>query len=464
MESTTHSPKTHVAVLAFPFGCHPIALFKLVEKLASAAPETQFSFFNIAKCNDGLLSASKANILNNIEAYEVADGVPTNYVFSGNPIEEVELFLKASPENFRISLDLAVAKTGKKISCLISDVFLLFAGSSIAKDLSVSWIPVWTSLPHSLAVHIYTDMIRQLYYDSFSSGDGEKTLDRIPGLSKICLSDVPPEVWGEGSHQETHFSHMLSQVGAILPRATALVMDFYDELYPASLLNDLRRKLPSLLNVGFLTLTVPPPPLPSSDTDASGCLSWLDTQKPLSVAYISFGTVASVPPEEINELAEALEECKVPFLWSLRDNLKDSLPEGFAERTSKHGKVVPWAAQIQVLAHSATGVFVTHCGSNSVCESIVHGVPMICRPPVFGDNQMNGRVVEDEWEVGVRVDGGVFTRNGIVKSLKLILEDEQGRGIRRRVEALRELVLKAAAPGGHASQDFNTLVETVSML
>ncbi|KAJ4847913.1 hypothetical protein Tsubulata_011747 [Turnera subulata] len=462
MASTKDSLKKHVAILAFPFGCHPIALFNLVEKLASAAPETHFSFHNTAKSNHSLFSASKAKIPDNIEAYDVADGVPTNYVFSGNPIEWVELFLTATPENFNRSLDLAVAKTGKKINCLITDVFLSFSGS-IAYDLSVPWIPVWIPLPHSLSAHIYTDMIRQLYSDSLSSEDGgDAALEAIPGLSKLRISDLSIEVSGKGT-QETRFSHMLSQIGPMLPQAAALVMNFYPELYPASLLNDLQSKFPNMLNVGFLTLTMPPPPLPSSDTDATGCLSWLDIQKASSVSYISFGTVVNIPPKEIEELAEALEECKIPFLWSLRDNMKDSLPGGFLQRTSTQGKVVPWSPQIQVLAHSATGVFVTHCGANSVYESIVNGVPMICRP-FFGDNPMNGRLVEDEWEIGVRVDGGVFTKNGIVKALKLILEDEQGRGIRSRVQALRELVLKVAAPGGHASQDFKTLLETISML
>ncbi|KAJ6986401.1 Anthocyanidin 3-O-glucosyltransferase [Populus alba x Populus x berolinensis] len=138
---------------------------------------------------------------------------------------------------------------------------------------------------------------------------------------------------------------------------------------------------------------MPPPSLPPSTEDTTGCLSWLDSQKSKTVAYISFGTVANIPQSEIEELTEALEASRIPFLWSLRDNIKDCLPNGFLERTIMHGKVVPWAPQTQVLAHSSTG-----------------------------------------------------------------------RRIRSRVLAVKELVLKASAPGGHATQAFKTLVEKITLV
>ncbi|GJJ16199.1 hypothetical protein Clacol_010495 [Clathrus columnatus] len=42
--------------------------------------------------------------------------------------------------------------------------------------------------------------------------------------------------------------------------------------------------------------------------------------------------------------------------------------------------VSTWAPQHVILGHPVTGWFMTHCGNNSVTESVSHGVPMIAWP------------------------------------------------------------------------------------
>ncbi|KAJ6409916.1 hypothetical protein OIU84_009413 [Salix udensis] len=379
--------KMHVAVLAFPFSSHALSLGHLMLKLATAAQETRFSFLTTEK-SISMFLAARTSLPDNIKAYNVADGVPLNHVFSGDPIERLELFIKEAPENFKTALDMAVAETGWKISCLIADALMSFAGS-IAENLSVPWIPVWNPLPYSFYAHIYTDMIRQQYANSLTH-DGsnsveleDQTLD-VPGLSKFRIGDLPAEVLPPRDAKETLFSCMLGQIGHSMPKVDTLVLKFYQELYPEPLLNDLKSKFSNVLNIGFISLTLPPPSLPPSTEDVTGCLSWLDGQKAKSVAYISFGTVVNIPQSEIEELAEALEVSGTPFLWALRDSMSDCLPSGFLDRASTHGKVVPWAPQIQ------------------------------------------------------------------------------GGGIRSRAQDLKELVWKASAPGGRASQDFKTLVEKIT--
>ncbi|XVE61339.1 hypothetical protein DITRI_Ditri06bG0031500 [Diplodiscus trichospermus] len=462
MLATQSLKEQHVAVLAFPFGSHDRTILSLSCKLACVAPNVHFSFLSTSKSNDSMFSSFRLDVPNNVRVYSVEDGVPMNHVFSGNPLERLELFVKATPGNFMKSLDRAVLETGRNISCLITDVFLTFA-AEMAKDLQVSWIPLCVSVPHNLSAHIYTDLIRRLF--NHVAGDEndrnlhQQPLEVIPGLSGMYVTDLSDEILPRDS-KETLFSYMLSKIGYVLPRATAIVMNFCQELYPTPLLDDLRSMFPNLLNVGFLTQELPPPPLPASYSDATGCLSWLDKQNCKSVVYISFGTAATPPFQELIALAEAIEESHIPFLWSLNDNHKRHLPNGFLQRTSMYGKIVSWAPQTHVLGHASTGVFVTHCGANSVFESIANGVPMICRP-MFGDHWMIGRVVEEIWGIGVRVEGLVFTNSGVLKSLELILRDEQGSKMRERIIALRELVLRAAEPGGSASQDFKTLVETI---
>ena len=56
--------------------------------------------------------------------------------------------------------------------------------------------------------------------------------------------------------------------------------------------------------------------------------------------------------------------------------------------------IVPWFPQHDLLAHSKTVVFVTHCGMTGVLEAVYHGVPMLALP-IFGDQPDNAaRLVE----------------------------------------------------------------------
>ena len=41
-------------------------------------------------------------------------------------------------------------------------------------------------------------------------------------------------------------------------------------------------------------------------------------------------------------------------------------------------------------------------------------------------------MVEDVWEIGVRVEGGVFTKDGLVKCLRLVLVEEKGKRSRNK--------------------------------
>ncbi|WCJ17853.1 Anthocyanidin 3-O-glucosyltransferase [Euphorbia peplus] len=55
---------------------------------------------------------------------------------------------------------------------------------------------------------------------------------------------------------------------------------------------------------------------------------------------ISFGTGMGCPSEEYSALGETLNAFGIPFLWTLKDELKNHLPSGFHDRTK--GKVVSW--------------------------------------------------------------------------------------------------------------------------
>jgi len=152
---------SHVAVLAFPFGTHAAPLLTVTRRLASASPSTVFSFFNTAQSNSSLFSSGdEADRPANIRVYDIADGVPEGYVFSGRPQEAIELFLQAAPENFRREIAKAETEVGTEVKCLMTDAFFWFA-ADMATEINASWIAFWTAGANSLSAHLYTDLIRE---------------------------------------------------------------------------------------------------------------------------------------------------------------------------------------------------------------------------------------------------------------------------------------------------------------
>ncbi|KAL3370569.1 hypothetical protein AABB24_007562 [Solanum stoloniferum] len=117
------------------------------------------------------------------------------------------------------------------------------------------------------------------------------------------------------------------------------------------------------------------------------CLEWLNKQPPRSVLYISFGTSTTFSDREVMELAMGLEQSKQKFIWVLREanrvdiftgeSRKRVFPEGFEERVKGVRLLVrEWAPQPEIVAHSSTGGFMSHCGWNSCIESITMEVPI----------------------------------------------------------------------------------------
>ncbi|EYU34276.1 hypothetical protein ABFS82_11G026400 [Erythranthe guttata] len=444
----------HVAAFAFPFGSHPTPLLHLVQRLAAAAsPAVRFSYFNTAGSNRKLFPA--ANLLpghDNIKAYDVEDGVPEGHVFSGNPLEPIGLFIGATPQNFKKRLEEVVEETGSKATCLLTDAFLWFA-AEMAEEIGIPWVAFWTAGPTPISLHLNTDVILAKLGQNDDKQNQDQTLDFIPGMSAVHVADLPQEIL----HLDTPFSRLLYSMSLALPRAAAVVLNSFDGIVDAAVENDLKSKLRKILNVG----PSPHPPLNEEERGGGDCLSWLSNHPAAAVAYISFGTMLTPPPPELSALAEVLEEKKIPYLWSFRDNSKRHLLEGFFERTSSVGKVVEWAPQVEVLAHSSVGVFVTHCGWNSVVESITGGMPMICRP-FFGDQMINRRLVEDVWRIGVGVEGGSFSASGLAKAFDVVMFGEKGKEIRGNIGKLRECANIAIEENGTSTQNFKSLVGLVT--
>ncbi|KAG7555555.1 UDP-glucuronosyl/UDP-glucosyltransferase [Arabidopsis suecica] len=448
---------SHVAVLAFPFGTHAAPLLTVTRRLASAAPSTVFSFFNTAHSNSSLFSpGDEADRLENIRVYDVPDGVPEGYVFSGRPQEAIELFLGSAPENFRREIAAAETEVGRDVKCLLTDAFFWFA-ADMATEMNASWVAFWTAGANSLSAHLYTDLIRETIGVKEVDGRMEETLGFISGMEQIRVKDIPEGV--VFGNLDSVFSNMLHQMGLALPRATAVYMNSFEELDPTLTVN-LMSKFKRYLSIGPLALLFSPSQRETTLHDPHACLAWMEKRSTDSVAYIAFGRVMTPPPGELVAIAQGLESSKVPFIWSLQEKNMVHLPKGFLDRTREQGMVVPWAPQVELLNHEATGVFVSHGGWNSVLESVSAGVPMICRP-IFGDHALNARSVEAVWEIGMTIINGVFTKDGFEESLDRVLVQDDGKKMKVNAKKLKELAKEAVSTEGSSFENFKGLLDEV---
>ncbi|XP_051125655.1 anthocyanidin 3-O-glucosyltransferase 2-like [Andrographis paniculata] len=175
-----------------------------------------------------------------------------------------------------------------------------------------------------------------------------------------------------------------------------LVNTFYElESYAIDSLHAHYNNYPKVYPVGPMLKNNPD----SGDPSAADLMTWLDDQPEDSVVFLCFGTMGAFEEAQVKEFAEALEGSGSRFVWSLRkptssllpteyEDFGEVLPEGFLERTAGRGRVIGWAPQAAVLAHPAVGGFVSHCGWNSVLESVWHGVP-VAALPLYAEQQLN---------------------------------------------------------------------------
>lgn len=212
------------------------------------------------------------------------------------------------------------------------------------------------------------------------------------------------------------------------------------------------------------------------------CLSWLDNQPSGSVLFVSFGSGGTLSYDQLNELALGLELSEQKFLWVARspnnelanaaylsdqshENPLAFLPEGFVERTRGQGLVVSsWAPQVKVLSHGATGGFLTHCGWNSILESIMHGIPLIAWP-LYSEQRMNAVLLVEDLKVALRPEAGekgLVNREEIAKVVKGLMVGEEGKRVHSRVKDLKMAADKALSVEGSSTRAISELAFKMS--
>lgn len=212
----------------------------------------------------------------------------------------------------------------------------------------------------------------------------------------------------------------------------------------------------------------------------SGLFKWLKSKKENSVLYVSFGSMNKFPSSQLIEIAHALEASSCDFIWVVRKtNDNEGFMEEFEKRVKESNKgylIWGWAPQLLILENKAIGGIVTHCGWNTVVESINVGLPMVTWP-LFSEQFFHEKLVVEVLRIGVSVGVrawkqwnefesiDIVKRDDIVKAIGLVMANgNEAEEMRLRAKDLSDYGKKAILVGGSSHANLIQIIEELKSL
>jgi len=187
------------------------------------------------------------------------------------------------------------------------------------------------------------------------------------------------------------------------------------------------RPLPANVEMVGPMLAEDVPPLPP-DLER-----WLSDGPP--VIYTNMGTVSANSTEQLGRIANGIAVEGMRALWIVRPPHADRIPRPLPQSV----KLMDWVPSPRaVLAHPNVRVFVSHCGINSVHESLAAGTPVVGIPMLADQRDMAARVADAG--VGLWLDKSRFTTAQLRDAIAKVSTDS---AFRDRIPALQKAFAKA---------------------
>ncbi|BBN09064.1 protein MpUGT19 [Marchantia polymorpha subsp. ruderalis] len=373
-------------------------------------------------------------------------------------------------------------------SCVISDPWL----PGVREAASELKLPSWVFIPFSTAYTstcIYlTDLASKGILNLPTSQLDEESQEMIslPGLPLVRICDIDPTFF-----KDYVLFEQARRNGPSMQKAEVLLLSTFEELEHRAvrelkkLLQYLARnnntQMPQIWTIGptfsFVAKSVRPNVNGFKEGDVQPCLRFLDKQPPSSVVYVAFGNDWNHTPEQVLEIAYGLETSQQPFLCVLHyprkteqypsGDLFQVIPPELINRTKGRGLFVQdWAPQLEILAHPSTGGFITHCGQNSILESISMGIPLLAWPLIC-DQMINCRSLVDEVEVALEIckgaDGSVDRRE-VERKVRALFHSEEGTTVRQNAQVMRQLAIESVGIKGSTYKNMQALVALIKGL
>ncbi|XVE67950.1 hypothetical protein DITRI_Ditri09bG0029000 [Diplodiscus trichospermus] len=332
------------------------------------------------------------------------------------------------------------------VSFMVSDGFLWWTLES-AKKFGFPRLVFWGMSQYASCVSKAVAVDRLLFGPE--SDDELITVSQFPWI-KVTRNDFDPMHSKPADPNDPQMRLLLDQVISAWNSYGYIVNSFYEmeKTFIDRWNSEERLKV---WCVGPLCLAESPKFEHQPQKQRPSWIKWLDEKldQGCSVLYVAFGSQAEISSEQLKQIAIGLEQSKVNFLWVIRKK-ESELGEGFEEKVKERGIVVrEWVDQREILMHQSVQGFLSHCGWNSVLESICAGVPILAWP-MLAEQPLNARMVEEEIKIGLGVetcDGkvrdGFVKWEALMKMVRELMEGEKGKEVRKKVKELAELAMMA---------------------
>ncbi|CAN8291911.1 unnamed protein product [Cochlearia groenlandica] len=478
LHAVSNETKPHVVCVPYPAQGHINPMMKVAKLLHIRG--FHVTFVNTVYNHNRLLRSRGPNSLDGLPTFRfesIPDGLPESEVDVTQDITALcESTVKSCLDPFKDLLR-RINDGGDvpPVSCIVSDGVMSFTLDA-AEELGVPEVLFWTpsacAFMAYLHFHLFVEMDLCPFKDEsyFTKEYLDTAIDWIPSLKNMKLKDIPSFI--RTTNLDDVMLNFVLREAERAKRASAIILNTFDDL-EHDVIKSMQSILPPVYSIGPLHLVANQEIDESNELGRLGanlwkeetkCLDWLDTKSQNSVVYVNFGSITVMSAKQFEEFAWGLAGSGKEFLWVIRPDLvvgeEAVVPPEFLAETADRRMLASWCPQEKVLTHGAIGGFLTHCGWNSILESISGGVPMVCWP-FFADQQTNCKFCCEDWEVGMEI-GGDVKREEIETVIRELMDGEKGKKMRDKAVEWKRLSKEATKhKDGSSVVNFETVVKVL---
>ncbi|KAE8706962.1 7-deoxyloganetin glucosyltransferase [Hibiscus syriacus] len=470
--ASTGSTKSHAVFLPFPSQGHINPMMQLAKLLHSRG--FHITFVNSEYNHRRFIRSRGEEAIKGLPDFRfetIPDGLPPSDSDATQSIPAVCHSQRTCLAPFLELLSkLNSSPESPPVTCIVYDGIMNF-GTKAAQVIRVPYVVLWTSSPVSLLGYLqYKELIQRGIVpfkdeDYLSDGTLEMPID-IPGMPIMRLKDIPSFIRTTDPN-DIMLNFIMEASQECLK--SSIILNTFDE-FDKEVLRVLADKSPNVYAIGplaSLSRNINTPGIQHDRLYSSlwkedtSCIEWLNTKEPNSVVYVNYGSITVMSNHHLKEFAWGLANSKYPFLWIVRPDVvigeSAVLPEEFTEEIKGRGFITSWCPQQQVLSHPAIGLFLTHCGWNSLLEAVTEGVPLICWP-FFADQQTNCRYSCTTWGIAMEINPDV-KRNDVETLVREMMEGDNGKMKRKKAMKWKTKAEAAVSTGGYSLINFDRMIK-----